>query len=100
MDATATLQFPAVKDTDVAFPSAIPQYREWLTKAKEANPSDKYRDLFGQLFYKGGAVPHKAGVSHEERTAGIRYLKVVMGSYSPRHEDKEVLAAYILSLIA
>ena len=53
------------------------------------------------LFYSGGKLPPKKdGISDEYYMQDIRYFKCWLGSYSPKHEAKEAVCGFILSLIS
>lgn len=93
------LMFPPVKDVDIAFSTAkIPPHLLKEAKEKGFDKDDNpYNKLFSTLFYKGGQLNWKKDVSMERRELGGRYLKSIMSSFEPRHEDKEAVCAYILS---
>lgn len=91
--------FPTVSDADVAIginkiPAGILQEAKNKGFDKDDNPFNK---LFNTLFFKGGQLNWRKDVSMEDREKGGRFLKSIMRSFSPRHEDKEAACAYILS---
>lgn len=93
------ITFPVVKDIDVTLGSGnvLPSM---LKEAKEKGfdkSSNPYNKLFNNLFFKGGQLSWKKDVSMERREQGGRYLKSIMRSFTPRHEEKEAVCAYILS---
>lgn len=70
-------------------------YQEAVNRGfnKSSNP---YCQLFQVLFFEGGRLHFKANLpsNWEEIT---RYLKALMGSFAPKHEEKEAICAYLLS---
>lgn len=93
------IHFPPVKDVDIAFSCAkVPPKLLEEAKQKGFDRSDNpHNKLFNQLFFKGGQLNWRKDVSMERRELGGRYLKSIMSSFEPRHEDKEAVCAYILS---
>ncbi len=90
------MQPQEVTDLDIAFGGAgnfgrlIPD-RKTLNAFK---PQKWSRELFMTLFYSGGSVAHlepKPGIDHAK---ALRHIRVVMGSFEPKHEDKEAAVAY------
>ena len=57
----------------------------------------KYNDLFSQLFFSGGKIDIKKDVNPEFKEKALPYLKAFMGSFEPKHEEKEAISALILS---
>ena len=72
-----------------------------LELAKERgfyNGYGPYNELFAKLFYSGGTLNFKDGVYGKEfKNNATRYLKSLMISFTPQHEDKEAVCALILS---
>lgn len=64
------------------------------------NGNTKYNRLFSTLFFEGGAVNFKDSVDLEFKEKAVPYLKALMGSFQPSHEDKEAVSALILSELA
>lgn len=94
-----TFDFPRVTGVDIVFPTfdTIPELlQEAKTRGfdKSGNP---YCELFRQLFYTGGKVKFKEGIDEEFKNGAWAYLNVLIGSYAPRHEDKESVCAMLLS---
>jgi len=90
--------YPEVQDVDIAFGIGITP--KILNQAKEAGFYDKrtpYNDLFSKLFFSGGKLNFKKGLNPDSQTRATRYLKAVMGSFEPKHEEKEAVCAMILS---
>lgn len=100
MDLTK-FEFPEVTQADLAFPTfgTIP---ELLAEAKERGfyeSSTPYNELFNELFYNGGEVIFKKGIDSEFRKTAWPYCKVLMGSFAPKHEEKEAVCAMLMSEI-
>lgn len=52
------------------------------------------------LFFNGGNIgDRREGVPSETYNRVIRYFKNVMGSWTPQHEEKTALCAWLLSLV-
>lgn len=54
--------------------------------------------LFSALFFNAGRVDHlvpKAGI---DPVKAIRHIRAIMGSYEPKHEDKEAAVGYLFEL--
>ena len=92
--------YPEVTQADMAFPtfSTIP---ELLTEAKERgyyNGRTKGNDKFSEIFYSGGSFKPKKFESDEtaeKAKKAFMYTRSLMGSWSPKHEEKEAVCAMI-----
>ena len=97
------VEFPEVSDLDMAF-GGIPE-RQKFEKLAQENGFDfmngnKYSSYAMNLFYTGGKFPpRRVDVSEEYYRKGIRYFHCWLGSFKPKHESKEEVCGYILSLI-
>lgn len=94
-----TFKFPATSDLDIAFPTfgTIP---ELLAEAKERGFYDgntPYNKMFSTLFFVGGAITYKKDLDPAFRQSASRYLRGFMGSFQPKHEEKEAICAMLLS---
>lgn len=92
-------KFPKVTGADMAFPTYLAE-PELLAEAKERgfyNGRTPYNDLFSTLFYKGGKVKFKENLPDDFKNAAYPYLRAFMGSWGPKHEHKEAIAAMLLS---
>jgi len=90
------LTFPEVKDVDVAF-GGYP--REWFiqTLKKYQSPEDdKWGDMASKLFFSGGSLPLNKSLPEDYLARGKRLLKAILGSWEPKHEDKEAVCGLIL----
>jgi len=56
-----------------------------------------YNDLFSSLFFGGGALNLKKGLNEDFKASALPYLKAFMGSFEPKHEEKEAICAMLLS---
>lgn len=98
--------FPEVTDSQVVF-GEIPQYRLWLKLAYDAHKDEtiqpvlnKYSEKMGRIFMVGGKLSKKADVTEDEYKRGLAFVKTILGSFLPKHEDKELLAGYVAMFIA
>ncbi len=92
-------KFPKMDAVDMAF-STLRTIPELLAEAKARNfynGRTKYNDLFASLFYKGGKVEFKKDVPEEFKKSAWPYVRAFMGSFEPKHEEKEAICALLLS---
>lgn len=61
------------------------------------NGHTDYNKLFSTLFFEGGKLNFKADLPKDFKTSATRYLKSFMGSFDPKHEEKEAICALLLS---
>lgn len=85
--------FPEVDKTDVAFPT-LNTTSELVNEARSRDLT-KGRSKFNELFFNGGEVKLKDNVKGTWREDAYRYARYLMGSYAPKHEDKEDVCAMI-----
>jgi len=90
------MQFPNVSDTDIAF-GIMPDKKILANSMEFYNKNTKYNQLFSELFFKGGTIHYKEILTDKTRENNFRYLKAVMGSFQPKHEQKDAVCAFILS---
>ena len=98
MDLTK-FEFPKTEGVDIAFPTfeTIP---ELLSEAKEKkfyNGRTEYNSLFSTLFFNGGKVKFKQNIDNDFKNKAWSYCRAFMGSWSPKHEEKEAICALIMS---
>lgn len=96
-----TFKFPEVTGLDMAFSTfrAIP---ELLAEAKEKGfycKSTEYNKLFSSLFFSGGKVKFKKSIDDDFKNKAWNYCRAFMGSWEPKHEEKEAICALIMSEI-
>jgi len=86
-------KFPQVTGADNAFPTfdTIP---ELLEEAKTRNPK-KGVDKFNEFFFRGGTPKFKKDVKGTWKEDAFLYARALMGSYSPKHEHKELVCGMI-----
>ena len=92
-------KFPEVTGADMAFPT-FNTITELLEEAKERkfyNGDTPYNNLFSELFYSGGKVKFKEGINEEFKKKAWSYCRSFMGSWSPKHEEKEAICALLMS---
>lgn len=91
--------FPKVTGLDVAFPT-IRTDAVLLAEARARgfyNGRTPYNELFSTLFFSGGKLNYKKDLPEEFKKQAIPYLKAFMGSFEPKHEEKEAICALLLS---
>lgn len=93
--------YPKPTGADMAFPTynSIP---ELLEEAKRRGFDDgftPYNRLFSDLFYKGGKVKFKKGIDPEKQKEIWAYVRSFMGSWAPKHQEKEAICAMLMSEI-
>lgn len=98
------VEFPEVDDASIVF-GIIPKQKKWEQKAQEAGfvymNDNIYSSYARTIFFTGGKMPEKKkDITDGSYKKGIRYFRCWLGSYSPKHERKEEVTGYILSLIA
>ena len=54
-------------------------------------------ELFSRLFFNGGKfeLEAKPGI---DRSAALKHIRAIMGSFEPKHEHKEAACAYLFEL--
>ena len=98
--------FPKVTEVDFAFPT-FPTNPELLEEAKARgfyNKDTPYNRLFSSLFFHGTkekweGLKLKEDVPEEFMIAAGKYMRVLMGSFAPKHEEKEAVCSMLLSEI-
>lgn len=98
------IRFPEVTDIDIAFPVKIPEQKKFEKLAQEHGfkfmDDNIYSAYAMNIFYNGDKLPPKRkDVSNEYYKKGVRYFRCWLGSYAPKHERKEEVCGFILSLI-
>lgn len=94
--------FPTLTGFDIAF-SSVKTDPVLLAEAKARGFYCKrtpHNDMFSKLFFCGGKVNFKKNIPEEIRQKIWAYLRALMGSFEPSHEDKEAVCALLLSEIA
>lgn len=96
-------KIPEVSDVEMAFGigNTIP---ELLKEAKEkgfygfdGTPANRF---FNKWFYSGlkeGELKFKEGLDEGFKLRASRYLKSFMGSFAPKHEEKEAICSMIIN---
>lgn len=94
-----TFNFPEVSEVQMAFPvfNTIPELLDEAKKRGFYNGRTPYNRLFSDLFFNGGSFNFKKDLPEDFKVKATRYLKSFMGSFSPKHEEKEAVSALILS---
>lgn len=95
-------KYPVLKDADIIF-SVMRTNTQLLELARSQgfyNGHTPYNDLASKLFFSGGTINYKKDLDPERKTLGYRYLCAVLKSFEPSHNDKEAIAALVLSELA
>lgn len=74
-----------------------PVLLEEAKKRNFYNGQTKYNALFSSLFFSGGKLDFKKNLDMELKQNALPYLKAFMGSFEPKHEEKEAISALLLS---
>jgi len=93
-----TFNFPTVSDEGLAFPTlgVDPKLLKEAKKRGYYNGHSRWNDLASQLFFFGGELKLKKDWTPNKQR-GLRYMKAFMGSWEPKHEEKEAIVALLLS---
>ena len=92
-------EFPEITAADMMFPT-MKADSTLLQEAKERgfyNGDTPYNKLFSDLFFKGGGIKFKPGLDPSFKAKAWPYLRSFMGSWEPKHEEKEAICAMLLS---
>lgn len=89
----STYEFPKVTKLDLAFPT-FNTPKELVEEAKKRNPQ-KGIQKFNELFYSGGKIELKKNVKDTWRENAYMYARALMGSFAPKHENKELVVGMI-----
>ncbi len=79
---------------------SIPTDPVLLKEAKKRGFYDgdtKYNKLFSSLFFNGGKINFKENLDPDFKKNALPYLRSFMGSFAPKHEEKEAISAMLLS---
>lgn len=57
----------------------------------------EYNKLFSNLFFNGGELNFKKDLNETFFNKAFPYLKAFIGSFEPKHEEKEAICAMLLS---
>lgn len=92
-------KFPTLTALDLAFStlSADPQLLAEAKKRGFYNGQTPYNKLFSELFYSGGKLNFKKDLDLDFAELAVPYLKSFMGSFAPKHEEKDAISALLLS---
>lgn len=95
--------FPKIEAVNRAFPTfdAPEVLVEEAKKRGFYNGDTIWNDLFGEMFYKGikaGEIDFKSEVKGQEwAEKAYDFAMCLMGSFAPKHEEKEAVCAFIFS---
>ena len=91
--------FPSVTGLDLAFPTfkVIPELLEEARARGFYEGNTKYNSMFSKLFFQGGKLHFKKDLDEGFKRNAVMYLRAFMGSFEPKHEEKEAICALLLS---
>ena len=89
----STYKFPEVTQIDLAF-STFDTPKELVDEATARNPK-KGMEKFSELFFNGGEVEFKEDVKGTWKENAFMYARALMGSFAPKHENKELVVGMI-----
>lgn len=97
------LEFPfhEVDQATMIFGSNIPGYRDVIAAIPEEFKSRRNRwcDLANNIFFRGADTASWKFRQPALKTKQLAYLQTWLGSFEPRHEDKESVCGWLLSLM-
>jgi hypothetical protein len=100
MDLTK-FKFPQVGGIDMVF-STFKTDKALLEEARMRgfyNGNTPYNRLFSKLFFGGGKIKFKEGIDEDFKSNAWKYCRSFMGSFEPKHEEKEAICAMLMSEI-
>lgn len=91
--------FPKTSGLDIAFPTfgADPQLLKEAMDRGFYHGRTPYNKLFSTLFFSGGKLDLKPDLDPDFKAKALPYLRAFMGSFGPKHEEKEAICALLLS---
>lgn len=91
----STYKFPKVTWIDFAF-STLNVDKELLDEAIARGKSiENWIRKFDELFFKGGGMKFQSDVEWTWKEDAIRYARCLMGSFNPKHEEKQLVCGMI-----
>lgn len=86
-------KFPEVTKIDLTFPT-FDAPKELVEEAERRNP-EKGIAKFNELFYSGGNIELQKDVKDTWKEKAYLFAIVLMRSYTPKHEHKELVVGMI-----
>lgn len=101
METSLDHNYPPATMLDKAFPT-FDTPRPLIEMAKERgfyNGNTPGNKLFGEWFYSGlkAAPQFKEGINQEKAQKAMNWAVCFMGSFAPKHEEKEAICAMIFN---
>lgn len=91
------LEFPEVTQAAAVFGNYP---KEWFKKTLEDTRKEgidkEYISMANKLFFDGGELDINDSLDKDYISKGLLLLRAVLGSYAPKHEHKEIVAAKII----
>lgn len=94
----AAYPFPEINQVDIVF-ATIKTDPVLLEEAKKRGfymKDTPANQMFNELFNNGGRLICKEVIDPDYLKRGILYLKALMRSFVPRHEEKEAICSMLL----
>ena len=99
MKRTNMLEFPEVRDVDIAFGGYPKDLFKKVLGVELSREDEKWKTKVNKIFFNGGSLDLNHELSKEYINSGVRMFKAVIGSFEPKHEEKEHVCAVILKNI-
>lgn len=92
-------KFPKIDGIDLMFSTqrTIPELLVEATARKFYKGDTPYNRLFSKLFFNGGKVEFKKDLPGDFKINAWSYCRAFMGSFEPKHEEKEAICAMLMS---
>jgi len=90
----AQIAFPAGEGIDDVYRTLTPIAHKWV----DENPNNWGTKFFSRLFFRGADTPELKeieGITREDQVRVARWVSAAMGSYYPKHEDKEAVCGML-----
>ena len=89
----------AVSDLDLAFPASVSHLMpEWSDIPQEfKGHGSKWNRFFSDMFFSGISSADLQPNEGIEADVALRHIRVISGSFEPKHEHKEAAVAYLMS---
>lgn len=94
--------YPEIRGIDEVF-STLETDPKLLAEAERRGfymGDTKANRMFNHLFYHGGSIRLKSDVDSGYVRRAVPYIKALIRSFAPKHEEKEAVCAMILDEIA
>lgn len=87
-----TFKFPEISMCQATDPKLLAE-----AKSRGFDKTTPHGDLFSSLFFEGGSLDFKKNLDNTFKETAIPYLRSLMQSFEPKHEDKMAVCSMLLS---